>query len=327
MDTISLGMVNKLREETEDSLKSKKGYNSYGELSGRNVHIYQFGDKGNDWCFVRTPDNYNPQGQSHPFVIANHGNGWVMDGSEEKANWTKRTMYVESDDPDYQNTPQYYNLVPSGQPELLYSNPTIEKLLEAGYVVCGAQNYDDNLYGNKDCRNAMQNFYFHMIENFNVEEKCFIIGASNGAMTSLNGAYLLGGVERIKAMILQYPLTCLWKQYTGYINHQTAIETAYNISGGLTEAEFESATRTHDPEKVNTILVNSNRIKVSSLPPIKIWHSPDDTVTSNANNAIPFMDLLENSNMIYEDVVATGGHGNPSHFDPQEFLDWFEDYR
>lgn len=306
---------------------SVKKLNDYGKKAGRNVHIYKFGGKGNDWCFVRTPANYNPQGKAHPFVIANHGNGWVMDGTESKANWTKRTMYVNSDDPDYIANPSQYNLVPADKPELLYSNPTIEALLDAGYVVCGAQNYDDNLYGNTNNRNAMQDFFFHMIKNYNVEEKCFMIGASNGAMTSLNGMYLLGGVGRVKAMILQYPLTSLWRHYTNYADHQAPIETAYGIPAGLSEADFEKATRTHDPEKVNTVVIGTTRIKTTALPPIKFYYSYGDTITHPDNNSTPLMQVLENSNFIYEGVQASGGHGDYTHFDPTAYVAWFEKYR
>ena len=315
--------------EKGDTIKKfsikKSSENPYNLIKGRTQNVYKFGGKGNDWCFVRTPDNYKPDGKPHPFVIANHGNGWVMDGTSRKANWTDITMYVDED--EYNSNPSRFNLVPSDQPHLLHSNPTIEKLLEAGYIVCGTQNYADNLYGNKDCRQAMTDFYFHMINNFNVEEKCFMIGASNGAMTSLNGMYLLGGVSRVKAMILQYPLTSLWGQYNGYSNHRTAIENAYGISSGLTEDEFEKATRTHDPEKVNTVVIGTKRIKTTSMPPMKFYYSLGDPVTHPDNNSLRLMQVLEDSNHIYEGVEATGSHGDPSHFDPEGYLDFFEKYR
>ena len=315
--------------EKGDTIKKfsikKSSENPYNLIKGRTLNIYKFGGKGNDWCFVRTPENYTPNGKPHPFVIANHGNGWNMDGTTRKANWTDITMYV--DETEYNSNPSRFNLVPPDKPHLLHSNPTIEKLLDAGYIVCGTQNHADNLYGNNDCRKAMADFYFHMINNFNVEEKCYMIGASNGAMTSLNGMYLLGGVSRVKAMILQYPLTSLWGHYDGYANHRGSIENVYGISSGLTEEEFEKATRTHDPEKVNTVVIGTERIKTTSMPPMKFYYSMGDPVTHPNNNSLRLMQVLEDSNHIYEGVEVTGSHGDPSHFDPQGYLDFFEKYR
>lgn len=302
-----------------------KRYSSEGSVPGKNLHIYRFGGKGNDWCFVRTPDNYDPSGSPCPLVIASHGNGWVMDGSEQFANWTKRTMYVLDTDPDYIANPTQYNAVPPGSP-LLYSNPTIEALLAAGYIVAGCQNYGDNLYGNTNCRNALQDFYLHMVRNYNVDEKIFMIGASNGAMSTLNAIHLMG-IGKVRAVILQYPLTCLWRQYNGHPPHQAAIESAYGISPGLTESQFESATRTHDPEKVSTVVIDSKRIKTIGMPPIKLWYSNSDTTTAAVNNAIPFMQLLEDSGCEVESVIATGGHGDYTHFDPDAFVDFFDKYR
>lgn len=312
----------------EVDIDGVKTFSTQGKQLGRNVHIYKFNGTGNDWCFVRTPDNYDPKGKPHPFVICNHGNGWTMDGTPQKASWTKRTMYVQANDPDYVANPTQYNLVPPEHPEWLYSNPTIEALLSAGYVVCGAQNFGDNLYGNDNCRNACVDFFYHMITSFNVESRCSMIGASNGAMTSLNAMYLLGGTARVKSMILQYPLTCLWRQYTNYPAHQTDIQNAYGIPAGLTEDQFEKATRTHDPEKVNTMLLaDGKRAKTTALPPIKFYYSFSDPTTSPNNNSLALMKVLEDSNLINEGVEATGGHGDRTHFDPAAYVNWFEKYR
>ncbi|MCP1124520.1 hypothetical protein NKR74_14610 [Bacillus sp. 3103sda1] len=307
-------------------LNGAKKLSTQGATQGKNVYIYKFGGKGNDWCFVRTPANYDPNGKPHPFVICNHGNGWNMDGTEATANWTSKTQFGV----DTQNNNAYMD---TNNPYYKkYSNETIERLLEAGYVVCGAENYGDGLYGNDNCRQACVDFFYHMRKNYNVEEKCFMIGASNGAMTSLNAMYLLGGITRVKAMILQYPLTCLWKHYNGYPSHRAPIETVYDISTGLTEAQFEKATRTHDPEKVNTLLIDGVRMKTTAISPIKFYYSLTDGVTDPVNNTLPLMKVLEDSNMVNEGVqvdadLVTRPHGDWKHFDPVAYLAWFEKYR
>ena len=290
------------------------------DQTGKNVFVYKFGGKGNDWCFVRTPDGYNPKNPTpYPFVICNHGNGWVMDGTIQKANWTKRTMYVPLDDADYIAAPEQYN--GTSDESLLYSNPTIEALLTAGYVVCGCENYADNLYGNGNCRNACVDFYHHMVDNYNVEKRCCMIGASNGAMTSLNAAYLLQGA--VKAMVLQYPLTCLLNQYNNNTNHRAGIRTAYGItSSSPTQDELANAFRTHDPLTTDVV----NGIKIGVIPPIKFWYSEDDTVVNYQQNTLALSELLDDSNKVVEVVQASGGHGDYTHFDPTAVVAWFNEH-
>lgn len=286
--------------------------------NGKNLYIYHFGGKGNDWCFVRTPPNYNHFNKANPFpfVICCHGNGWVMDGTEQYANWTKRTMYVPLNDPDYIADPTEYN--GTSDQSLWYSNPTIETLLNAGYIVCGCENYGDLLFGNNDCRNACVDFFYHMVNFWNVQDRCYMIGASNGALTCLNASYILQG--RVRAMVLQYPITCLVNQYVSNQSHQAWIRTAYGISNAsITPTELAKAVATHDPLTTDVV----NDIKVGTVPPISLYYSPDDPAVLPDYNSIPFAELLDDSNKVVETTVCSGGHGDHTHFDPDAFLHFF----
>ncbi len=289
--------------------------------------IYKFGGEGNDWCFVYLPPDYDPErAEPYPFVICNHGNGWKMDGSAKYANWTKRTMYVPLDDPDYVADPSNYN--GTDDASLWYSNPTIETLLAAGYVVAGGQNYGDNLYGNDDCRRACVDFFEHMIETYNVEDRCYMIGASNGAMTTLNASYLLG--ERVKAIILQYPLCSLTSHYFACPSHQEVIRAAYGITDAeITEEEFLAQIGAEfDPVYAN---VNGG-VKEGYFPPTKIYFSTTDTLTKAAYNAMPLYKVLAAGEKTVElvRVDAPGqkrDHGNYAHFDPDGYLAFFEAHK
>lgn len=298
--------------------KSGTGGSGDDPVSGKQVLIYRFGGEGNDWCFVRTPDGYDPyRAKPYPFVICNHGNGWEMDGSEQFANWTKRTMYVPLTDPDYLDDPTQYN--GTSDDSLWYSNPTIEALLDAGYVVCGCENYGDGLYGNEDCRSACAAFFYHMVKTYNVEGRCCMIGASNGAQTSINAAYILG--ERVKAMILQYPLTCLLNQYDSHPAHQSGIRSAYGITKpDPNEQELIAATATHD--FLHTDVLNS--VKYGYFPPTKLYYSTEDTVTNYQQNALAMAEVLEDSTKIVETIQASGAHGDASHFDPSAYIAFFD---
>lgn len=299
--------------------KTNFPYNKYG----KNVNIYRYGDSGNDWCFVRTPLNYDPYRlKPYPFVICNHGNGWVMDGSEKYANWTKRTMYVPYDDPDYIKDNEQYT--PTNNKELLYSNPTIEALLNAGYVVCGCENYGDNLYGNDNCRQSCANFYYHMINNYNVTDYCCMIGASNGALTCINALIILG--DKIRALILQYPLTCLVNQYFSYEPHQSQIRNAYDISSVSNEEDLIEKTKTHDILHYNNI----NGKILNYFPPTKMYYSDTDSVVNSTKNSLALNKLLNDSLKVSEAIkVDTNGpaeHGDYRHFNPTETVEWFNKY-
>lgn len=288
-------------------------------IPGRKRHIYQFGGNGNNWCFVYTPTDYDPKRKKpYPFVVCNHGNGWVMTGHASLANWTKHTMYVPTTDPDYINDPANFN--GTTDKRLFYSNPTIELLRDNGYIVCGCENYGDLLFGNDNCRNACVDFVDHMVEHYNVEDRCYMIGASNGALTALNANYLLQG--RVKAMILQYPLTCLFNQYKDNPAHKAQIDTAYGIPGGATDAQVKDYIKTHDPLTTDVV----DNLKVGVVAPTKIWASPDDAVADIDENARPYTAMITPTK-VCELVEVTGGHGNYTHFDPVAFLAWFETYK
>lgn len=308
--------LNEVKSTSYVLYESPNQQNAYG----KNVNVYRFGGNGNDWCFVRTPSNYNPnRNKPYPFVICNHGNGWVMDGTIQKANWTKRTMYVPMDDADYVSNPKQYN--GTDDSSLWYSNPTIEMFLNNGYIVCGCENYADNLFGNDNCRNACVDFFYHMVNNYNVEKRCYMIGASNGAQTTINACYLLG--EKVKAIILQYPLTCLTDHYENYPKHQSTIRSAYGITdSSITKDNLIKATATHDFMHTNVVA----NTKVGYFPPTKLYYSKQDVIVNCNVNAIAMYNMLVKSLKVAEKVECRGQHGDYTHFNPNEYLEWFEKY-
>lgn len=288
-------------------------------VNGKHLWIYHYGDNGNDWCWVRTPANYDAdRAKPYPVVVCNHGNGWVMDGTEQYANYTKRTMYVPLDDPDYIAHPDQYN--GTSDETLWYSNPTIEALLSAGYVVCGAENYGDLLYGNENCRNACVNFVNHIINSYNVEQRVCMIGVSNGALTTLNAAYLIP--DKIKSIILQYPVCALVNQYENNSSHKGYIRTAYGISdANISLDDLTEIVATHDPLTTDVV----NGIKCSNIPPIKAWYSKSDTVAQYSTQIMALYNVLKTSNKMCELVEATGAHGDYTHFDPTATVNWFNE--
>ena len=289
------------------------------------VNVYRFGGEGNDWCFVYLPEGYDPnRAEPYPFVIANHGNGWNMDGSLKKANWTDNTMYMSAAEIATQKESKRGRFIATEDSSLWYSNPTIEALLAAGYIVCGAQNYGDNLYGNDDCTDAVVDFFNHMTATYNVEDACHMIGASNGAMTTLGAAEKLG--DKVKSMIIQYPLASIITHYLAG-GHQDNIEAAYGLdtSKTYTRAELEAVLAEYDVLYKNVV----NGVKQGYYPALKIYYSMTDTLTTANANALPVIELLQNSGkeVVGVQVDADGSnrqHGDSAHFDPDGYLEWFE---
>ena len=171
-------------------------------------------------------------------------------------------------------------------------------------------------------------FFDHMVETYNVEERCYMIGASNGAMTTLNASYLLG--ERVQAIILQYPLCCLTNHYFECPSHQEVIRKAYGITdAGITEGAFlQHIGAEFDPLYANV----SDGVKQGYFPPTKIYFSTTDSLTKATHNAIPLCQMLKNSGKTVElvRVDAPGqkrDHGNYAHFDPNGYLAFFEEHK
>ena len=296
-----------------------------GEAPMKKMNVYEFGGEGNDWCFVYLPEDYDPErAEPYPLVIANHGNGWVMNGSFQKANWTNISQYMSAEEIASQPANLQSRYIATEDKTLWYSNPTIEALLDAGYIVAGAQNYADGLYGNDDCANACVDFYNHLQETYNVEEACYMIGASNGAMTTLNAAAKLG--DKVKSIILQYPLASVISQYVAG-NHREGISTAYGLDASkvYTKEELEALIGEYDPLYADVV----DGVKTGYFPSVKIYYSMTDTTTPASANALPLIAMLEKSGITYEGVqVDADGrnkpHGHIDHFDPEAFVQWFE---
>ncbi|HHN8321503.1 TPA: hypothetical protein ACRRXY_003398 [Morganella morganii] len=331
------------------------------DKKGRGLYIYKWGAKsgGNDWCFVRTPENYTEYGKKHEFVVLNHGNGWVMNGTEATANFSGSTQFGV----DQQNNGAYLNKKRADYVE--FSSPLIEKLLNNGYVVCGAQN-DNGMpdgasagWGADIVRNNIKDFVFHIKNNFNVTEYCHMVGASNGGLATLNAAMIMPE-KSIKSITLMYPVTNLYAAWK--YSHRESVEAAYGITPNSFYS-FLKKTSGHDPMsaftsyrvndkelnktsaieytsdiELNKIIVKgklysepefeTDRISVIKMstftwPKILCYYSMQDRTLDMDMHWIPFRSLLQNGGHKYKDIRVTGDHGGwMNHDDTDTILAW-----
>jgi hypothetical protein len=306
------------------------------------VKIYQWGSRygGNDWCFVRLPANYAVSNRPHELVVLNHGNGWVMDGTEAKANFSEKTQFGV----DGQNGGTYRD---ESRPDFVrYSSPLIEALLKKGYVVAGAQNdgqhygFSNAGYGNDETRQNVVDFVDHLQRSFNLTRYCHFVGASNGALASL-GAAMLMPPGAVRSITLLYPLVSL--SYAWLNSHTDGVDAAYPEISQATMAGFNEATRGNDPLSYmvtrsqlvswtnESLMLTDSMLagtlyKSTSFPWPRIYgiYSLDDVVTPAVEHWEKLRKLLLRSFCKNKELQVAGAHGSWQHFDVGSILEWME---
>lgn len=274
---------------------------------------------GNNRIAVQLPTTYTRDSNRgrFPMVMLAHGNGFSFDGRPYNTGFTHITQYMPTSISD--NPPDYWIMTDDWTK--WYKTQTSEALLDAGYVCVSSTYFADNLYGNEDCINAFGALYDYVVNHFNVVEFCFALGASNGCMTVLNGLNLLE--EKVRAVAMLYPLCCLYNQYQANTNHQAPIREAYDIPAGTPVEDIPNYLWQHDP--LTSYVIDGKKAMV--YPAFWISYSNQDTTTKATANAIPFIDMLNASQVNSITHLATGAHGDVSHFDPAATVEFFNSHR
>lgn len=270
---------------------------SEGKVSGKQVHIYEWGSRfgGNDWCFVRTPENYSSNGKPHPVVVLNHGNGWVMDGSLEKANFSDKTQFGV----DGQNGGAYLD---SSRPDYVkYSSPLIEAFLDSGFVVCGAQNDGQKYgsgsagYGNRETTQNIKEFTLHVFNNYNVENQVNFIAASNGSIATINASRIMQSI--VRSVTLLYPLLNL--HYAWSTTYSSQVAEAYNFSSSNNFNKFRDNTQGYNPL---TAMVDFGILPDSSD---EVTHSKSDYLRMDQEVSNKNMKWVQNNDLIDDGTADT----------------------
>lgn len=180
----------------------------------------------------------------------------------------------------------------------------VKALLEAGYILCGSNAHGNN-WGCAQAQIDYSNLYEHVSRHYNITRVCFW----SQSMGGMSGLLSLKNIPA-QGWLGTYPVTNLEDLYRQE-RFQPQIQSAFRFSDSNS---FATATLNFNP-----VLMDMQKIHV---PRIRFYASPEDTVVPMATNT----DLMTKAfGTRKENVVITckGEHGDPSHFVPKEYVDFF----
>lgn len=179
----------------------------------------------------------------------------------------------------------------------LYKQPQsalVERLLKAGYIVAASESHTQN-WGNTASVIDNELFYTYLTNSYRIS-KIGGLGQSMGGLTSTIVA------ERqnipLKAMVQIYPVVNIASVY-----HDPRFTTFINAA--------YSDTHWNEPLRQTDTIKNL---------PFLIYASPNDTWVPKALNTDPLAEKLDNDTV----VTTTGDHGDPSNFQPEEVVRFFD---
>jgi hypothetical protein len=180
----------------------------------------------------------------------------------------------------------------------------VNALTSAGYIVASGQFHDNN-WGNQNCLNDSVNLYSSIAATLAIG-KTIQLGVSMGGFGSTL-SYLSGNFPRSVGWIGIYPAVNLANMYS---LNRGSVETAYGIDSS--GSDYASKTSGHDPVLFSTPSFSGFNLKS--------YASPDDVAVPKSLNADALYTLALGQAATDSVVVCSGGHGDPSHYQPASVL-------
>ena len=182
-------------------------------------------------------------------------------------------------------------------------------MLDAGYILVGTNAHGDN-WGTQQAVDDYVDLYKYCITNYNIG-KVLALGQSMGGLTA--ALSLASGKIPYVGAALIYPALSLSNIY-GLGVYTAAINTAHGITGTGTNT-YAYRTVGQDPILYSPISFRHRRVRS--------YASASDTTVPMANNTTPFINGLAGTAVEASVYTATGGHGDPSHFQPTDLMSFF----
>lgn len=183
----------------------------------------------------------------------------------------------------------------------------VNALLDAGYIVASTGAHGNN-WGNQASIDDHYELYNYVRAHYNVK-RTLLMGQSMGGLALLL-TLAESRILNIKGWLGIYPVCNLANIY-GLGVYTSQIDTAYGISGG----NYASKTAGHDP----ALMAGSAFRNI----PMRFYASAGDTAVPKAQNSDALNALLSSNTAEHTVVVCTGNHGDASHFQPSDVVDFF----
>lgn len=181
----------------------------------------------------------------------------------------------------------------------------VKALLDAGYILCGSNAHGNN-WGSVDAQLDYMELHKYMSSKYKVTRVCFW----SQSMGGMSGLLSLRNIPKVQGWLGTYPVADIADLYK-QPRFQGQIEAAFEFKG---QKDFPLATNLYNP-------IFSDMKKIT-VPRVRFYASPEDTVVPKATNTDPMSKLFGKRK---ENVVITcrGEHGDSSHFVPKEYVDFF----
>jgi alpha-beta hydrolase superfamily lysophospholipase len=189
---------------------------------------------------------------------------------------------------------------------------SVTAFLNAGYILAGSAAHGTGNWGNQASVDDYADLYNYCAANYNVG-KVILWGQSMGGLDSLM-ALAENKVPNVVGWIGTYPVCNLANLYS-LGTYASQIATAYSITG-TAPATYANMTYGNDP-------VLKWGAAFRSVP-MRFYASPSDTVVPKANNTDVLAALVAGSSREHAVIVCSGNHGDPSHFQPSDYLSFIQ---
>jgi hypothetical protein len=189
------------------------------------------------------------------------------------------------------------------------SDASIVAIRAAGYMVASNTAHGDNC-GNVASLADYTELYRYCADTWKIN-RVMHIGQSMGSLPALN--MVASKVIPTKGYLGIYPVCSLQYFYDSTYSSgafPAMIRAAYGIAGD--GSDYVSKTAGYDPLLRNADSFNGIRMR--------FYASANDTVVGKTENSDAMNTLLTGHVIETEVVVCTGTHGDPSHFQPADYV-------
>lgn len=189
-------------------------------------------------------------------------------------------------------------------------NTVLQKLLKSGYVVIGSDYSSLQNWGNPDSVKETGSLVKFYKSRLNLQDQPFVYAGSMGGITALNA--IAKGAIKPKGVAAVQPVVNLRSMYL--TDFKPYIEQAFNFEG---PQNLEKAIKGYDP-------LRANAESVFVKYPFKIWASYEDKTVNRILNTDLFVMKVKEARGKVDVITAEGDHGDPSHWDADAIVKFFE---